>query len=243
VHDLGAGTAAQQADRAESAIREEMARRPPTVGVVGVSGTGKSSTINALFKTDLPISHTTACTKEFRNVDLAVHATQGPTAGDRQLLRIVDAPGLGEDVRRDPDYLKMYRDSLPACDVILWVITARNRAIALDQRYLEQLAPFHDRIVFGVNQVDIIAPMNWERRVNLPSPEQEDHLAEILHDRQERLAGTLGAARPVIGYSASRRYRLQELFTELLRSCPNERSWIFSAIKNFRHDDFAHRGR
>ncbi|MEU4560185.1 GTPase [Actinoplanes sp. NPDC023936] len=227
-----------QAHAAEEAIRAEMRRRPPVIGVVGVSGTGKSSTVNAMFRTDLPISHTTACTKDFWNVELAVQTSQG-----QRLLRVVDAPGLGEDIRADAAYLDMYRKNLPACDVILWTLAARNRAIALDQQYLEQLAPFHDRIVFGVNQVDTIAPMNWERRVNLPSLEQESHLADILLDRKERLAGVLGATPSVVGYSAGRGYRLQELFTELIGACPPDRSWIFSAIKNFRHDDFAHRGR
>lgn len=85
-----------QAHAAEEAIRAEMRRRPPVIGVVGVSGTGKSSTVNAMFRTDLPISHTTACTKDFWNVELAVHTSQG-----QRLLRVVDAPGLGEDIRAD----------------------------------------------------------------------------------------------------------------------------------------------
>jgi hypothetical protein len=226
------------ADVRTTALRH-IADHPPTIGVIGVSGTGKSSTINALFRTDLPISHTTACTKEFRTVDVSVDTTQGPAQGGRAALRVVDAPGLGEDVRRDSDYLRMYRANLPACDVILWVLTARNRAVALDQMYLEQLAEYQDRIVFGINQVDLIGPMNWVRRVNLPSEEQEENLLAVIEDRKARLAATLGRARPVVGYSAGRAYRLQELFTALIEACPAKRSWIFSAIKNFRHDQFA----
>jgi hypothetical protein len=42
---------------------QELRQHPPTIGLVGVSGVGKSSTINRMFKTNLPISHTVACTK------------------------------------------------------------------------------------------------------------------------------------------------------------------------------------
>jgi hypothetical protein len=36
----------------------EALQKPPMIGLVGVSGVGKSSTINTMFKTSLPISHT-----------------------------------------------------------------------------------------------------------------------------------------------------------------------------------------
>jgi predicted GTPase len=51
--------------RVRDACHAEVTKRPPTIGVVGTSGTGKSSTINTMFKTSLEISHTRPCTKEF----------------------------------------------------------------------------------------------------------------------------------------------------------------------------------
>ncbi|MFC7529807.1 GTPase family protein [Actinoplanes sp. GCM10030250] len=200
---------------------------PPTVGVVGVSGTGKSSTVNALFGTALPVSHTTAGTRGFRSADLLAGTTP---------IRVLDAPGLGEDARHDPGYLREYAERLPSCDVILWVLTARNRGLALDQAYLRELAPHRDRLVFGVNQVDLIAPGDWEHGPNLPSEAQEQHLLEILEDRKARLAATLGCARPVVGYSAVRAYRLQELFTALTGACPPGRATALRAAKRLRPD-------
>ena len=52
-------------------------------------------------------------------------------------------------------------------------MAARNRGLALDQRYLEELKSYHGRMVFGVNQVDLTEPMDWHPVVNGPSPEQE----------------------------------------------------------------------
>lgn len=144
------------------AMQVHFERKPPTIGVIGVSGTGKSSVINAMFKTTLAISHTRACTKEFRAIEMGMKVLKGPAKDDPISLIVVDAPGLGEDVRKDPEYIEEYLHRLPECDVILWLLAARNRGMSLDQQYLKRLAQFHDRIVFGLNQIDIVHPMNWE---------------------------------------------------------------------------------
>ena len=85
----------------------------PTIGLVGVSGVGKSSTINKMFKTNLSVSGTIACTKDFEAVDLELSITQGITKGQPINLRVVDAPGLGEDIKIDSHYLEMYNKHLP----------------------------------------------------------------------------------------------------------------------------------
>lgn len=221
-----------------AAIMTELKDHPPTIGVVGSSGVGKSSTINSLFNTNLTVSDTVACTKEFRNIDLKVSIKDGLAKGSSSFLRIIDAPGLGEDIRKDPDYLIMYEENLLKCDVILWVLTARNRAIALDQLYLERLSKFSDKIVFGINQIDLIEPLNWEEKINLPSKEQEKKIASIIDDRKEKISTFLNKEIVIIPYSANKKYNLQELFSFLLQYCPENRAWIFNAIKGFKPEDF-----
>jgi predicted GTPase len=218
-------------------INAEVRQKPPAIGLVGVSGVGKSSTINAMFKTSLPVSHTVACTKEFWQLKVDLKVTHGPAEGQDVKLIVHDAPGLGEDLAKDEEYLAMYREKLPACDIILWVMSARNRAIALDQGYLAQLEDFHDRIVFGLNQVDLVEPMNWKPGMPIPSREQEAHIADIVADRSERLSRVLGRRPEVIPYSNTRGYNLEALFTEMLRSCAGRRSWIYDLLRNFSYED------
>lgn len=211
------------------AVADELSSRPPVIGLIGVSGVGKSSTVNALFRTGLRTSATVACTKEFLASDIDLTVGRGEAAGRRVSLRVIDAPGLGESLETDPAYLEMYERHLGGCDVILWVMTARNRAVALDQLYLDRLYRFTDRMVFGINQVDLVEPLDW--RTYIPSAEQEANIEEIARDRREKIEAVVRRPVRMIPYSAGRRYGLQGLFTAVLEACPPDRAWIFSGLK------------
>lgn len=221
-----------------AAISKEVIENPPTIGLVGVSGVGKSYTINTLFKTNLPTSDTVACTKEFESIDLALKFTSGEMKELPVQLRVIDAPGLGEDVYQDPNYLQMYSEHLPACDVILWILAARNRAMALDQSYLSKLESFHDRMVFAINQVDIVEPMDWNRVINLPSEKQLENIDTIVADRESKLSQIIGVKTKVEPYSAKHGYRLEELFTAIITTTKMKRRWILDNLKNFNFRDF-----
>lgn len=219
-------------------IVRELQQHPPTIGLVGMSGVGKSFTINTLFKTSLPTSAATACTKEFRSSELSVDVKQGQLAGSAVPLRVIDAPGLGEDIALDPSYLEMYRQHLPQCDVILWVLAARNRAVALDEMYLEKLSDFADKMIFGLNQIDLIEPLNWNHNLNAPSRAQMKNLDIIQQDRKEKIESVLGRPVKMIPYSAKHSFDLQPLFDGAITSCSQERAQVFNIIKNFSHLDF-----
>ena len=228
----------QERQDLEKAIKEDLKDNPPTIGLVGISGVGKSTTINTLFKTELPISHTKACTKEFKAIDLHLTLNKSEMENPPVRLRVIDAPGLGEDIRNDPVYLKMYHRYLPICDVILWVISATNRGIALDQQYLKEFSKLHEKMVFGLNQVDLVEPMNWNKVINLPSEEMEENISEIEMDRLEKLSSFLNSNIRMISYSAKFGFNLEQLFTLLIDACPANRRWIFDGLKNFSYTEF-----
>ena len=214
-------------------LKSVQAQQPPTIGVVGLSGSGKSSTVNGLFKTKLPISHVAACTKEFWKVPLQVRATRGEFSGQDLQLEVIDAPGLGEDKRRDPAYLTMYGKNLSACDVILWVISARNRALALDQTYLEILSDFLPKMVFGLSQVDLVVPNNWKAGSLVPTQEQQANIEAIVADRTNSIESLIRRKITLIPYASERGYNMSKLFTELLKAAPKGRKWLFHPLLNY----------
>ena len=222
----------------QQAMLEELTTTPPTIGLVGVSGVGKSSTINAMFKTNLAISHTSACTKEFEASQLKLKMKQGEVKDEFVRMVVIDAPGLGEDIKLDPEYIEQYRQNLPDSDVILWVLNARSRAMALEQMYLEHFKVFKDRIVFGLNQVDLVYPMDWDRKINLPSVQMEKNIDSIVKDRASKLKSIMGSSPQIVPYSAEKGYNLEKLFATLITTCPESRKWIFSGLKNFTYEDF-----
>lgn len=219
-------------------LRREVDSNPPAIGVIGVSGTGKSSLLNTMFKTQLQISHTRACTTHFLATELEVQPRNDPGDDKSTRLIVIDAPGLGEDARKDDEYLSEYRQRLPECDVIVWLMAARNRGVSLDQQYLEELSEFQDRVVFAVNQVDIVHPMDWDTKINLPSEQMGSAIADIVADRAERIAAVIGHTPEVTAVSAATGYNLERLFSTLIDSAPEKRRFIFSMLKNFSYTDF-----
>jgi len=215
-------------------ILKELTEKPPTIGLVGVSGVGKSTTINTLFKTDLPISDTIACTKEFQVIPLNLKINDG----SETKLRVIDAPGLGEDISLDSCYMQKYKENLGQCDVILWIMTGRNRAIALDQQYLKQLSDFYPKMVFAINQVELIEPAEWNNKINLPTLKQKDNILKVERDRKDKIESIVKNKIKICSYSAKAKYNLEELFGLLIDSCPDNRKWIFNGLKNFHYTDF-----
>jgi small GTP-binding protein len=219
-------------------ILKALTINPPTIGLVGVSGVGKSTTINTLFKTDLKVSDTIACTKDFETIPLELKFNNDNIKDFGTKLQIIDAPGLGEDINLDVNYIHRYKENLEQCDVILWIMTGRNRAVALDQQYLKELSDFHTKIIFGINQVELIEPQDWNAKINLPSKKQLKNINIIEKDRKEKIEKTLQREIRICSYSAKAKYNLEELFGLLIDSCPENRKWIFNELKGFHYKDF-----
>lgn len=136
--------------------------KPFQVSIIGQTGVGKSSLINALFQTNLKTDPIRPCTMEIEKVVLK--GKQGHE------LWFYDLPGIGESENADVKYLEQYRERLEASDVVLWAIHADNRSISFDFAALHQLlnafpeaqrAELISKVTFVLTKSDMISPTPW----------------------------------------------------------------------------------
>ncbi|RKE10596.1 50S ribosome-binding GTPase [Catellatospora citrea] len=133
-----------------------------TVSIMGQTGVGKTSLLNAIFGLNLLTSATkpatTALDPEFEIV-----------REDGRLI-IRDLPGLGESPTVDEDYLRLYRQWLLRSDVVIWAVHADSRSVSLDQMALRRLleqAPDDERsrilskLTIILTKVDLLTPPAW----------------------------------------------------------------------------------
>ena len=131
----------------------------PVIGIMGKTGSGKSSLCNALFQQPLsPVSDVQGCTREPLRFTLDI--------GGRRMT-LIDLPGAGESLDYDREYRQLYKDQLPTLDLILWVMKADDRACATDEafhRFLLNCGVSPGSIVFVINQADKAEPsLEWDR--------------------------------------------------------------------------------
>jgi uncharacterized protein len=219
--------AAKAFEMLKEAVMKEL-HRPTHIAVIGKTGVGKTSTINALFGTDWKISHVRAAPK---GEQVFIYEN------DRGRLKISDLPGFGEDIDTEDLHRAIYERVLNECDVALLVLKADTRDMLEVQRTLRDvvgrsLNAVSKRIVVGLNQVDLVHPGDWLEEPNIPSAEQAKNIKKIINQRIKSIRKVC-AIKPsnVIAYSAVRRYRLEHLFAAMVTSTAGQ-AWVLDAKKN-----------
>ena len=160
------------------------------------------------------------------------------TFGEDGLIHIIDMPGLGESIEDDHEYARIYQRELLGADAALYVLQADERILGEDQRILREIvAPAMaasgrkagDRIVVGLNKVDLLQPGEWDPRLNYPTPEQEKTIERRCSDIVEKLGRLISGldTSKIVYYSAEKRYRLNDLLLPIVESA-GRRGWQLS---------------
>ncbi|MEX9922420.1 GTPase family protein [Proteus mirabilis] len=189
----------------------------PAIGLMGKTGAGKSSLINALFQSSLsPVSDVSGCTRQAQRFSMTMN---------NHTLTFVDLPGVGESIEPDKEYHRLYRNLLPELDLIIWVLKADDRAWSSDEqcyRFLtEQCGYQSERFLFVLNQADKIEPCRqWDEYKHQPSSEQ----AYNLKLKQQAVITAFKPHHPVITVSAVENYQLTELAEQLIQALPAQAS-------------------
>lgn len=224
-------------------LDEEITGRPFKVAIIGQSGVGKSSTLNAVFGLNLPVSDIAEGTTEIIEKIFPMR--------DGFNLSIYDMPGLLQSRKKDKEYEEMYKEILPQCDVIVYIIRANTRNIGDDCRILKEVvlpicnqSSIKDNLIIAVNKVDTIGQtinpddpeLVWDPISNVPS----DKLFECIKkkrldiftkliDEKLVLINSESSLKPgqVVFYSATYEYNLGQFLKAITNA--GKRGWIWTA--------------
>ncbi|EKN5028721.1 GTPase family protein [Yersinia enterocolitica] len=183
----------------------------PVIGIMGKTGTGKSSLCNALFAGEVsPVSDVAACTREPLRFRFQV--------GGR-FMTIVDLPGVGESESRDAEYATLYRQQLPRLDLVLWLIKADDRALAVDEHFYHQVIgeAYRHKVLFVISQADKVEPTSSGNKLSTGQKQNISRKIGLLHELFQPV-------NPVCAVSVRLQWGLRVMAERMIRCLPREAS-------------------
>lgn len=224
--------------------------------IVGATGVGKSSTINALFGEEVSTVGTTP--------DPETHKIEKYDLGN---LILWDTPGLGDSIEADKRHTRFIKEKLaendtqgnPLIDLVLVLIEGGAKNLEISYKLINEIIipalggtneKCQNRILLAINQCDLaMKGRGWNYEENRPEPKLEDFLKEKVVSVHSRIKRDTGVDIEPIYYSAGfkdegeeqKPYNLSKLLYFIIKYTPKEKRMIYvdqiNRDKSTRQDD------
>lgn len=202
---------------------------PLDIMVTGVTGAGKSTTLNSIFQKDIA--------KVGKGVDPETMTLTSYMLND--YFRLWDTPGLGDGIEKDREHSKkivelLYKDYSMSdnkhgfIDMVLVIIEGSNRDMGTNYKLLNEIIVPNfqkERIVVAVNQADMaMKGRYWDYTNNEPMEKLKDFLESQAISIQNRVKEATGVSiiKPIY-YSAEYGYNIDVLLDLLVDNMPNKK--------------------
>ncbi len=204
--------------------------------IVGATGSGKSSTVNALFDTKLA---KIGIGTEPETKDIACYELEN--------LTVWDTPGIGDNIEADKLYSEnivrklseLDENGVPLIDLVMVIIDASTKDMTSVYNMINNIIipsisqENSGRILIAVNQADVaMKGKHWDSENNCPDEVLEAFLKEKCRSVKNRLFEAVGFETEPIYYCAgytdengeqSKPYNLTKLLYHIVLSLPAEK--------------------
>lgn len=225
----------QQLNALKQTINQNGLLIPLDVLLVGATGTGKSSTINALFGSEVA--------KVGTGSDPETQKVYRYQISD--YFRIHDSAGLGDGVANDARHARNITDvliktvsvggstamSYGYIDMVIVILDGGSRDLGTPYKLLRDvILPMikPSRVTVLINQADMaMSGRHWDRQRQCPTPILNQFLDEKAVNVQQRIkeATGLSIAKPVY-YSAYHHYNMDKVLAHITNHLPTKRRVI-----------------
>lgn len=202
---------------------------PLDVMVTGVTGAGKSTTLNSLFQKEVA--------KVGDGVDPETMELDSYSLNDS--IRFWDTPGLGDGVEIDKIHSKKLVDLLYKTynlddtdygwiDIVLVIIEGSNRDMGTTYRLLNEIIVPNfqrERVLVAINQADVaMKGRHWDREHNKPDTALKEFLEQQSESIMRRVKEATGVQiiKPIY-YSAEKNYNIKGFLDLIVDNMPERR--------------------